>query len=184
MRLRGVCSACVINATSFPHSHALTTFVGRKCVLCVCMNVCDIQSRVARVTCGDLNEVNNLLHLFHLPSSCYCAHIHSMRAISHHRPVIRCFTYMNFPQFHVVRDDYICGGRGAEVSFCGIRGMQHRGDFTLVMQKPDIFVSTLQSGDNLKKNTQFPISSPKDFVQPLKVNISEILQNPPVFTAI
>lgn len=139
------------------------------------MNVCDIQSRVARVTCGDLNEVNNLLHLFHLPSSCYCAHIHSMRAISHHRPVIRCFTYMNFPQFHVVRDDYICGGRGAEVSFCGIRGMQHRGDFTLVMQKPDIFVSTLQSGDNLKKKNSIPYLFPKGFCSAFK---SEYQWNP------
>lgn len=67
--------------------------VGANCVFAcarLCINVCDIQRlTAARVTCGNLNEVNNFLRPFHLWASSYYTYRRSTRPISHHHPVIR-----------------------------------------------------------------------------------------------
>ena len=86
--------------------------------------------------------------------------------------------------------DYKCGGRGAEVSFCGIRLVQHSSDFTVAMWKRETVCEHTAIRRQFWKilnslSHRFWVQA-DEYVLPrriffsyphLKVDISEMLQN-------
>ena len=113
--------------------------VGWNCVsvMCLCKWMCVVLWwRAALVTCGDLNEVNNLLHLFHLPPSSYYTHTFVVRGLLATTTLSYALLSHQFPSLPYCEGctyDYICAARGAVVSFCALRVMQHSSDCTVAM---------------------------------------------------